>query len=242
MNKLSFGYVSSFINIHKYLNINNVEKLNKKQIDHIGKFCDAKFYQEYKTGLFWKWHQKTSNYTESYIRKFMRLKEKLGVEFDVTDYDFLNELWQKQFTSFRSFKTIEIPFETKELGLRPFAYFDYKNVRVYEMDDKDMWLKKQYQGELFISAKHLIFYNREEQKLIQIVKLEDIVKINYHNYSLEVVVKEGKPLHLRYYSNGIIYISLLRFWRKSDIIFTKEEGANLELATDQILELLFRIN
>ncbi len=242
MNKLSLGYVSSFINAHKFLNINNVEKLNKKQIDHIGKLYNAKFYKEYKLSIFWKWHQKNSNYTESYIRRFNHLRDKLGITFDVTDYDYLNELWQKQFTSFRSFKTIEVPFETKNTGLKSSAYFDYKNVRVYIMDDNDMWLKKQYQGELFISSKQLIFYNREEKKIIQIIQLKEIIEIIYHTYSLEIVLSWGKPLHFRYYSNEIIFISLQRFWRKSDIVFSKEEKINPEFTIDQILELIFRIS
>ncbi|NOQ50396.1 MAG: hypothetical protein GQ557_01860 [Mycoplasmataceae bacterium] len=222
MNKFSFKYLNFYLSGFRKLNVENIEKLTKNEIITIGKLYNREDFLELKKSIFWKWHNENIEYTDSYIKKLIKLKNKLELEFDSNDNDYIKCLREKQFTKIRTLKTLEVPYETNKFNIQPFAFFAYGNIRYYDLTSNE-GLKLMFRSELFISANEIVFFDRENNKINKIVKRKQITNIELLSYALLIKTKE-RDFYLRTFCDEVIYISLERLWKKSKIKFADKDS------------------
>lgn len=147
----------------------------------------------------------------SFSRRVQRLIKKLNIE--LTDYELKNieGIEPREFTERRAFKTIEVPYKGNETAflLQPNAYFFYKGMRTYKK--RKLFFVKEFEGEIYITIREIVLYDRKNNEIQEIVPHIDIDKIVLRNEYVEIKMRDGKDsLYLRHKDNELIYISLKR--------------------------------
>lgn len=203
-------YINLYLSIRKTLNSKNLEKISTSKIEHIEKMNNKYYFDHYKKQIFKKWFFENSENTMYFSKRAKKLINKLNINLSSRDMDKVNNIEPREFTQRRSMKTIEVPYYnlTEDKTLNPNAYFFYKNVRTYKKNSP--LFKVKFFGELYITSKEIVLYDREKNLIQQIIKYKEITSINLKNYCLELKIKNGDDLFFRYKDNELIYISLNR--------------------------------
>jgi|GEM_PF-2526949 len=230
-----------YISAKKNLNAENVETLSTKKIRHIGKMYKKEYYSHYKKKTFFSWFFDNLENTESFIRRVKKLLKKL--EIDLTDKEQIEieALEAREFTTRRAFKTIEAPYlnNEKSVTLKNNIFFLHRDVRTY-IKKKEL-LVKIYTGELLLTAKEIVFYDRDNDEIQKVINFEDISGIVLKKYAVIIKVIGRKDIYVRYKDNELLYISLKRAIKtKSKVNFSKDEQSDNTI--EKTLETILKIN
>ncbi len=234
-------YINLFLAARKNLNYKNIEKLSLSQIEHIGKMYDQYYFSHYKKQVFFRWFEVYRENTLAFSKRVKKLIKKINIDLSEIEKFRVDSIESKEFTQYRALKTLEIPykFNSNALLLSPFAFFSYKNCRTYFK--KIFLLEQLFIGEIFLTPKEIVFYNREKKQIQKVLKNSNIKRISLLKYSIKIEVFEGDDLYLRYKDNELIYISLNRTIKQkiNEVEFKKEDLSDSN-TTEKTIELIFK--
>lgn len=216
-----------FYKINQRLNIDNLDKLSRKDIKEIGNKFDYFLFEDYKKFLFEDWKKRNYHNNQMFLNKMKRLILKLDLK--LYNYEDLNLQYMlaRDFTNRRFFKTIETPYSSSYQGIKlsKIAYFLYKNVNQYLMDQNSIY-KLENKGELIFSPSEIVFYNQEKQQIIDVFKYKEIKKVILYDYGFVIFARGNKNICFRYKDNYILYITLERIIKKFAFKIKIENKAN----------------
>ncbi len=207
----SMEYFNLYLSLRRTLHTNNVEKISTAELDHIEKLYDKELFSHYKKVVFLRWVSENMANKISFANRVRKLIKKLDIE--LTDYEMrgIEGIEPREFTERRAFKTIEVPYkdlETSSLLLQPHAYFFYKGIRTYKR--RKFFFEKLYEGEIYITIKEVVMYDRINNKIQQVIPHTDINAIKLKNEYVEIKMRNDDSIYLRHKDNELIYISLKR--------------------------------
>lgn len=234
-------YVTLYLSARRSLNFKNVEKLSQKHIERIGKIYDAELFKHFKKSVFFRWFNENTSNATKFIKRTRKLVKKLDLEFSDSEIEKINNIEPREFTERRAMKTIEVPYkDLKEANmLNSDAFFFYKNVRLYRMN-KTLY-RQNHKGEIYITKNEMVFYDRDNKKINEVINFSIIEEVTLRKYGVEVQIIDGQPIYIRYKDNELIFISLSRTLpSKADIDFlntVREESDTIERTIEAILDV-----
>ncbi|NQX83187.1 MAG: hypothetical protein HRS50_00530 [Mycoplasmataceae bacterium] len=236
-----YNYINLYLSIRKTLNSKNVEKLSFDQIFHIGKMHKNDCFNHYKKQVFLKWFSENTENTIGFLKRVNKLLKKLELILSEKEKQKINNIEPREFTQRRSMKTVEVPYKRLDdtNSLMSNAFFFYKGIRVYEKEI--ILFKMKYYGEIYITSKEIVIYDRKKDEIKQIIKYKNITSIKLNSYCIEIKLRNKKNIFLRYKDNELIYISLNRLTTiKSTIKFnnvSKIKSGMIEKIIEKILNI-----
>lgn len=223
-------YMNMYFSVKMSLHTKNVEKISVDQLEHIGKPYNKDLFSHYKKIVFLRWVSENTENKISFAKRVNKLLKKLDIELTDSESTLIEGIEPREFTERRAFKTIEVPYKDSNdtaMLLQPHAYFFYKGIRTYHK--RKMFFKKLYQGEIYMTIKEVVLYDRKNDKIQHVIPHIDIMGITLRNEYVEIKLREGDSLYLRTIDNELIYISL-----KRTVTIRNGEGFN----TEQRMEFL----
>lgn len=235
------NYINLYLSARRTLNSKNLEKTPLKQIKHLSRMYNDGHFQHYKRQVFLRWFSENTENTLQFIKRSEKLIKKLEIELSYSERMKIENIRPREFTFRRSLKTIEAPY--KDLPgaalLKSNIVFFYKNIRTYQ---KGLNLyEKKYDGEIHMSTKEVVFYDREKNKIQKVIKHDEIKSILLRSFCVEIEMKKGPSYFLRYKDDELIYISLSRsVVIKNKVEFndlSREEGDTAERTIESFLNI-----
>ncbi len=166
-------YINMYTSVKKKFHIKNIEIISKDKIKYISRSYDNELFEHYKKQLFFKWLFINSQNTISFFDKVRKIIKKLEIELNDYESEKLLGIIPREFTSNRKLKTLEVPYKSissSSMFLQPYAYFFYKKVKVYQ---KSIFLfKKLFEGEIYMTSREIVFYDRKNNQIQKIIKTE----------------------------------------------------------------------
>lgn len=227
LTRLTIKYIHSKNTMSKVINLDNFDSMSNKKIKTIESKFDPKHWKLYKMDLFKSWLKQNIEYTDTFVKKFIKIGEKLGLTRTNYYRTSLIDLEKREFTTRRAFKTIEVPYIndlTEEMS--KYALFAYKDVKVY---NNEKWMKLQFEGEMYITLSEIVFFHRPRNIIFEKIDTKSIINIIRNSYSIEIHLITGRVINLRYPDIEILYISLERTLSKSPLAKFTEDGKTEEI-------------
>ncbi|BDV03178.1 hypothetical protein [Candidatus Hepatoplasma crinochetorum] len=216
-----------FYKINQKLNLDNLDKLSKLQIKEIQSKFDYDLFESYKKILFRKWKEKNYHNNQVFLSKMKHIIIKLDLK--LYNYEDLNLQYMlaRDFTNRRFFKTIEAPYPSSYQGisLSKIAYFLYKNVNKYLLDQNEIY-QSENKGELIFSNSEIVFYDQKKDKIIEVIKFYEIKKAILYDYGFVILLRGERDICFRYKDNFILFLTLDRLIKKFNLKIKIENRAN----------------
>ena len=219
-----FDYLNLYLSLRNVLNAENVDSLSYSQIQHIGKMQNEQYFSHYKKKVFFQWFQENVENTLSFSKKANKLVKKLELQLNGVEEMQIKNIEPREFTIHRALKIIEVPYKDKleAENLSANAYFVYRGIRTYKKIGNHFETK--YFGELFMTNKELVLYNRVKDNIDQVIEYDTIHDIELKSYSIIIKIINKPNVYLRYKDNELIFISLDRAINlKNDIPYKKNK-------------------
>ncbi len=200
-----------YLSVRKSLHTKNVDKISADQLRHIEKPYDTELFTYYKKQLFLRWVSENTDNSITFVKRAKKLAKKLGVTLTDIELEMFERIEAREFTERRALKTIEVPYKglPNTAILRPDAFFFYKGIRTYKK--RIMMFEKVYHGEIYMTNKEIVLYDRENHEVQLIIPHYQIGEITLKNEYVELKLKRKEDsLYFRYKDNELIYISLRR--------------------------------
>ncbi len=236
-------YINMYLSVKKTLHTKNVEKVSREQIKHMSKSYDEELFNHYKKIVFLRWATENSENKLSFAKRVQKLINKLDIELTSSESRVIEGIEAREFTERRAFKTIEVPYKDiseASLLLQPHAYFFYKGMRTYKK--RKLFFEKKYDGEIYMTIREVVLYDRENNKIQEVFPHIDIMGITLRNEYVEVKMRNGEYIYFRHKDNELIYISLKRTVaiRNGEGFQTKQRDELL--TTEKTIETFLNIN
>lgn len=234
-------YINLYISLRRVLHTKNVEKLPYNKIEHLGKMHREDYFDHYLKSVFFRWMSENSKNTISFYKRANNLSKKLKLTLTHDEQQKIESVLPRELTTRRALKQMEAPYSNldKAITLSTFAYFNYKQLRVYKREK--FLLEKMFKSDVYMSPKELVFFDPVKEKIIKVVRHEDIKGIKLTSYGVEVEINKQDNIYLRYKDNELIYISLDRsISNKSKVDFeveTRDEASTAEKTIESLITL-----
>lgn len=200
-----------YLSVRKSLHTGNVDKISAEQLKHIAKPYDEELFNYYKKQLFLRWISENTVNSIAFVKKSRKLAKTLNIVLTDIDQEMFDRIEAREFTERRALKTIEVPYKglPNTTLLRPDAFFFYKGIRTYKK--RIMMFEKKYSGEIYMTKREVVLYDRKGNKVQLIIPHQQIEEITLKNEYVEMRLKRKEDsLYFRYKDNELIYISLRR--------------------------------
>ena len=196
----------------KYLTVDNIESYRKKDLEKIQKRVEKNFLEKYLVSVALEWEQQNRTSTYHSLNKFKKISRRMKIR---KNDDIRNRIYimeSRIFTNLRSLKTIEPPYDPVKNRLQEYAYFAYKNIKMFKQNKRI--INMDVEGELFISKNEFVIWDNSSQKIMRIIRKKEVKEIILRQYTIEVVGKDF-ILYLSYHDLLIIFKSFERIWKRS---------------------------
>lgn len=228
-----------YILAKKNLNAENIENLSIQEIEHIGKmYNNPEYFEYFKKKMFLRWFFLNSENTDIFIKRTKKLIKKLSIHLSEKEQMKIDNLEPREFTARRAKKTIEAPYiglngsETLEKNI----FFFYKDVRTYYR--RKTLLELEHYGEIYLSSKEIVFYNRKENAIERVIYFTEIREIVLKKYAVVLEIRWKPNIYLRYKDNELIFISLKRTAPTKTPLEFSEENRNDDNTAERTLETI----
>lgn len=236
-------YFNMHLAIRRTLHPQNVEKISDEQLAHIAAPYKEELFNHYKKVVFLRWASENMENKISFSKRVEKLQKKLNIELTDGEMKKIEGIEAREFTERRALKTIEVPYkdlDNTSILLQPVAFFFYKSVRAFKK--RKLFFHKLFDGEIYMTTREIVFYNREKNEIKLVIPQIDIVGITLKNEYIEIKIKDDDSIYLRHKDNEIIYISL-----KRSVTIRRGEGFHSEqrdefMTTERTIESFLSIN
>ncbi len=196
--------------LKKDLNLNNINKLSKKQIKRIGRKVDPVFFSVYKKNLFFEYFESKKKYDSNLINKLNKLLKKLDITLTSYEYKYIREFIKEEFALWRTKKTIELPRElAKQFDVVPF--FKEGNISIYKKTNLNIFVNFENSVEILFFPKKISFIKKNN--IIKEIEIKKLKKINNKKQGVELILDETSYL-LKAKNNNILWIYFNRMYSK----------------------------
>ncbi len=224
---MDYEFIATQSLLEKHLNINNVDKLSKKEIAKIGKPFDPKMFELYKRNLFFEFFDKQRTPNRSFINKTNRLIKKLDLNLKSFEYKYLKSLVIEEFTLNRSRKILEIPFGDNLNYLTENATFHYRGIKIFRRN-KHFFYERIFSGDLYFLKDQLVLFNLERGEIYRKIKIDAGAQITKNKYSINLQLlhhknKEIEELIFTWENINILFITLQRMYSKTNLTLKDEK-------------------
>ncbi len=217
---LDYEFLATQTLLEKRLNLENINKLSKKQIARIGKPFDPKMFELYKRNLFFEYFDKNRTPSRAFINKTNRLIKTLDLNLKSFEYKYLKNLVIEEFTLNRSRKILEIPFGDNYNYLTENAVFHYRGVKIFRRN-KLFFYERIFSGDLYFLKDKIVLFNLERGGIYREIKINANTKFFKQKYSINLQLthpsKEVEELILTWDNINILYITLQRMYSKINL-------------------------
>ncbi|AHI52537.1 hypothetical protein [Spiroplasma culicicola] len=173
-------------NFIKYLDEDNISYKTKWYIRKLEKkIADRSVFNSFKYWVLWRWINKNFEFSERFSVKLKRNIKKLHLNLNYREENFINELDELLFNSWRPLKEFPVKFELEK---KEKINLLQSNVNVHKIlkDDK---LEMQGKYDLYFSNKK-IYLTNEKQKISRQFLYSDIKAVDVKRYGTIINVSE----------------------------------------------------
>ncbi len=209
--------INNYLIIKNYINVKNMDKISKKEIEKIKKRVNNNFFKNYMIDLILKWEEKNEKVYGRHLKKFKKLAKRFEINNSEIIKNKIFKIEANAFAELRSLKTLEPPYEVKKNVLQKYIFFKYQDVKLFEYKSK--FINFIAHGDICISKNEIVICSKE--KISKVIYRKEIKKITLKNYSIQIECKNSN-YYIKFYDLKILYISLKRIWKRKNIIFIDE--------------------
>ncbi len=210
--------INYYLIIDRYVNISNLDKISKKDIEKIKKKVDISFFENYIIKLIVEWEDLNKKSYGKHLRKFKKIIKKYNLQDNTIIKNKIFTIESRAFTDLRSLKTLEAPYDTNKYNIEPFIIFNYKNIKFFKYESK--FINYVSSGDVFISRSEIVIWNKNT--IVKIIKRNDVKEIILRNYGIQINCK-NKTFYIKYHDLQILYTSLSRVWKRKIKFYDKSK-------------------